>query len=73
MMAQGAALEEIANSRLRRLLAYNKSFGRTDLKIASTALPYIAQRKKGGPRWWGPALISDIDETGVTAKFQSQT
>ena len=73
MMAQGAALEEIANSRLRRLLAYNKSFVRTDLKIASSALPYTAQRKKGGPRWRGPALISDVDETGAAAKFQSQT
>ena len=73
MMAQGAALEDIADSRLRRLLAYNKSFVRADLKIASTALPYKAQRKKGALRWRGPALISDIDETGVTAKFQSQT
>ena len=36
-------------------------------------LVYKAASKMGMPRWRGAALILDIDETGVTAKFQSQT
>ena len=36
MMEQGAALKEIACRRLRRLLAYNKSFNCTDVKIGDT-------------------------------------
>ena len=35
--------------------------------------PFKAQGKKSAPRRMGPSLILDIDETGVTAKFQSQT
>ena len=34
---------------------------------------YRAASKQGMPRRRGAALILDIDETGVTAKFQSQT
>ena len=34
---------------------------------------YKAQSKKSALRRRGPALISDIDETGATVKFQSQT
>ena len=71
VMAQEAALKEVANSTLRRLLASNKSSTCTDVKIGGTALFYKAQSKKSAPRWRGPALISDTDETGVTAKFQS--
>ena len=34
---------------------------------------YKAPQKKSNPRWWGPAAILDIDESGVVLKFQSQT
>ena len=73
MMAQEAALKEIANSRLRRLSAVNKSLTCSDVKVGDTPLFHKAQRKESAPRCRGPALISDIDETGVTVKFQSQT
>ena len=72
MMAQEAALKEIANSGLRRLLAFNKSPTCPDVKIGDTALSYMAQKKKCTPRRRGPVLILDIDEAGVTVKFQPQ-
>ena len=73
MMARDAALKEIANGRLRRLLAFNKSLTCTDVKTGDAVLFYSAQSKKSGPRRRGPALISDIDATGATVKFRSQT
>ena len=71
-MAQEAALKEIAGSRLRRFLAFNKSFNCTVSQIGYAVLSYKAHGKKSAPRRRGPALISDIDDTGVTAKFESQ-
>ena len=72
MMAQEAALEEIAASGVRRSLAFKKPCTCTDVEIGDTVLSYEAQRKKSTPRREGPAVISDIDGTGATAKFQSQ-
>ena len=72
MMAQEAALKEIANSRLRRLLAYNKSFTCADVKIGDTVRLYKAQSKESTPGRMGPALILDIDDAGAMVKFQSQ-
>ena len=71
-MAQEAALQEKASSSLRRLLAFHKSFTCTDEQIGETAPFSKAQNKKSTPQWRGPALILDIDETGVTVKLQSQ-
>ena len=73
MKAQEAAMKEIANSKLRRLLAYNKTFECTDIKMGDTVLFYKSPHRKSHPRWRGPAKILDIDETGVTVKFQSQS
>ena len=73
MMAQEAALKEVANSKLRRLLAHNKTFNCADIKVGDTALFYKAPHRKSHPRWRGPALILDIDETGVTVKYQTQS
>ena len=71
--AQEAALKEIANSKLRRLLAYNKTFDCADIKVGGSVLFYKAPRKKSNPRWRGPAAILDIDESGVVLKFQPQS
>ena len=71
--AQGAARKEIANSKLRRLLAYNKTFDCVDVKVGDSVLFYKAPQKKSNPRRRGPATILDIDESGVALKFQSQT
>ena len=53
-------------------MAFNKSFACADVKIGDIALYYRAQKKKNTPRQRGPALILDIDETGVTAKSQTR-
>ena len=70
--AQEAALKEIAKSKLRRLLARNKTFDCVDIKVGDLALFYKAPQKKSNPRWRSPATASDIDGSGVTLKFQSQ-
>ena len=49
-MAQEAALKEIAGCRLRRLLAYNKSFDCADVQIGDALLSYEATRQKSMPR-----------------------
>ena len=67
-MAHEAALKEIAEDGRRKLLAYNKSCNRTDVRIGVTALFYKAQ-KKSAPRRRAPAVILDIGESSVTVKF----
>ena len=47
--AQEAALKEIANIKLQRLLAYNKTFDCVDIKVGGSALFYKAPQKKGYP------------------------
>ena len=71
--AQEAASKEIANSKLRRPLAYNKTFDCVEIKVGGSVLFNKAPRKKSNPRRRGPATILDIDESGVALKFQSQT
>ena len=73
MMAQEAAAKGAANSKLRSLLAYNKSSKCTDVQIGDTAPFYEAIHRKSTPRWRGPAKTLDIDEPGATVEFQSQT
>ena len=71
MMAQEAALKEVANSKLRLLLAYDKSFDCADVKFGESALRPGAANRKSTPGCRGPVKILDIDATGVTAEFQS--
>ena len=49
------------------------SFNCTDVKIGDAALFYKGANKKSTSHYRGPAKILDIDETGATVKFQSQT
>ena len=72
MAAQEAAPEGFANGRLRRLLAFNKSYACAGVKIGDAALCYKSQSKKSAPRRRGPDLISGTDDTAATAKCQSQ-
>ena len=62
-MGQEAAMEEMAK---------NKSFNCAHVKVGDSAIYYRAVNRKSA-RWRGPALIPDIEETAVTAKFQSKT
>ena len=63
----------VANSKLRRLLAHNTSFNCADVKVGDAVLLHKAPNRDGAPRRRGPSEILDIDETGATVKFQSQT
>ena len=73
MMAREAALKHVANSKLRKPLAYNKSFECTGVRIEDTAPCFPAVNRRRAPRWRGPAKISDTDDTGATVSSQSQT
>ena len=50
MRAQEVASKEIANGKLWRLLAFNKPFTCTDVKIGDAALFYKTQSNKSAPR-----------------------
>ena len=72
MRAQEPTLKEIAKSKLRRLLAHNKTFYCAEIDVGDMALFCKAQNRKSSPRWRGPAKVLEIDETGVNVSFQSQ-
>ena len=61
MMEQGAALMGIADSGLRKSLAYDKTFNCTDVTLGDSVIFYKATNKESLPYW------------GATAKFQPQT
>ena len=73
MMAQEAALEEVARSKSRRLLEYNRSLNCTDVAVGDSLLFYKTVTRKSTPRRRGPATILDTDATRATAEIQSQT
>ena len=52
-MAQEAALQEIASSRLLRLLAFNESLACTNVKIGERVLCFKAPNKEAAPRRGG--------------------
>ena len=72
MRGREAALKEVANSKLPRLLATYKSFRCTDVAIGDSVLSYTVQSRKGSPRRRGPAKILDVGETGMTITFLGQ-
>ena len=48
MLAQEAALKEIANSKLRRILAFNNSFGNVDVAVGSPErAPLVGRAPQG--------------------------
>ena len=73
MMAQEAALKEVARRKSRCLLRYDESFNCKDARVGDSVVSYKASNSKGSPRRRGPAKILDVDDAGVTVKFQSQT
>ena len=72
-LAQEAALREVGNSKLRRHLSYSETPNCADVKLGDSVLFYKAPTKQGTPKRRGPACVLDIDDTGVTVRYQSQT
>ena len=66
MLLREAALKESANNKLRRLLAYDRSFDCADVKVGDLALPYKCVDLESAPRWRRPTAILRFGETGVT-------
>ena len=73
MLAQDAALKELASSNSRRLLARNESFECTDVQVVDSALLYKWVGRESAPKWRGPATVRDMDATGVTATAEGGT
>ena len=69
MMAQEAALQEAANGKLQRLLAYTKS---SDVQIGDAALFFAVMNRRSARRWQVPAKIQSqtfkVAETKVEEK-----
>ena len=68
-----AALREVADLKVRRFLAYNKTFSCTEIEIGGSARFYGTPNRGSAPKCKGPARILDIDEMGTTAKYQNQS
>ena len=73
MRAREAALKEVADSKLRRLLANTKSFICADIPIGGSVLFYKSQNRESSTQWRGPENKLEMGEIGVTATSQSQT
>ena len=73
MMAREAALKEVVDGQLRRLLAYDGSLNNADVQIGDPALSYKFTNKMGAPPGRGRAIIPDVGGSDVKEKFQSQT
>ena len=58
----------VANSRLRRRLARNKSLECADVRTGGSVISYKSGGRKSAPKWRSPAAIPGVDETGVTGK-----
>ena len=71
--AQEATSREVANSKLRRILAHSQTFNCAEAAVGDMVLFHKTPHRKRSPRWRGPAKVLEIDETGVTVSFQSQT
>ena len=70
--AKESASREIADGKLRLLLARKKSFDFADVKVGDFVLFHKIVSRGSAPRWRGPDGILDIDETGGTATFQGR-
>ena len=62
MRAQEATLREVANSKLRRILAHNQTFNCAELAVGDVVLFRKTPNRKSSPRRRGPAKVLEIDE-----------
>ena len=72
----GRAILNDAQWRLNAMLNHgdrNQTFECGDTAVGDSAIFCGQISRKSAPKWRGPAIILDIDETGVTVKFRSQT
>ena len=72
MMAQEAPLKKMARSKLSSLLARDRWFNCTEVKVGDSVPSYKSVNRESTPRSHGPPAILDIDGAGATAKFQRQ-
>ena len=71
-MAQEASPYEIADGKLRCLLAHTQSFGRADVAAEDSALFYETVSRESPAATW-PGCDSGYRQSWVSAQFQWQT
>ena len=72
-MAQEATLKKMANTKPRRISERNRASGRADTAFGDSAIIYEWISRKSPLRRCGPASFLELEETGVTVRFRSQT
>ena len=60
-MARGDMLQEMAASKLRRILDRNQTHESADSAVGDSPIVCGQISRKSSPTWRGPAIISDID------------
>ena len=71
-MAQEAAIQQVANSELRRILALNNSFASVDVRVGDEVLFYEAPPRESSSQRRGPAKVLLLDESGATLSLQGR-
>ena len=66
-------MPEIAERKVRRILAFNNSFDSASVRVGDEVLFYEAPPRQSAPRWRGRAKVLPLDESGATLSFQGQT
>ena len=72
MMAQEAALKEIASSKLRRISAFKNSFASVCVRVGDEVLFYKASFRTSTLRWRGAAEVLLLAESGATLSFKDK-
>ena len=68
-MVKESTLGETANSKIRRLLARNGSFGRPEVSAGESVLLYKSMFSKSMPGRRGPAAVLEIGDMGVLVEL----
>ena len=72
-LAQAATSKEIADNKLRRLLAHNNACECADAHVGDKSIIYGQIGQKSATQWRGPEDVMDMDEIRVSVKTHSQT
>ena len=71
--AKGAMLKKMAERNMRHIPDHNRTFEGADVAVGDSGIFYWWVGRKITPKSRDPAIILEIDETGVIVKSQIQT
>ena len=71
-LAQEVSLKEIPKSKLRLLQVPKRAFECVDAQVGASVILHKQIGRTSAPKWSGPAMKLEKDETGVAMKFRDQ-